>query len=71
MIEKNATSERVLNPLSYSKILRANLSKPTTLISFSLLLLITFCAIFAPFLAPTNPYDLAIVTIMDGRLAPA
>ena len=70
MIEKNATSERVLNPLSYSKILRANLSKPTTLISFSLLLLITFCAIFAPFLAPTNPYDLAIVTIMDGRLAP-
>lgn len=70
MIEKNATSERVLNPPSYVRVLRTNLSKPTTLISFILLFFIIFCAIFAPFIAPTNPYDLAIVTILDGRLAP-
>ena len=70
MIEKKATSDKALNSFSYAKMVRINLSKPTTLISFSLLSLITFCAIFAPLLAPTNPYDLATVSIMDSRLAP-
>ena len=47
-----------------------NLSQPATLVSGILLLLIALCAIFAPLIAPTNPYDLAVVSIMDGRLAP-
>ena len=32
--------------------------------------LIVFMALFAPWLAPQNPYDLATVTVMDARLAP-
>jgi peptide/nickel transport system permease protein len=33
-------------------------------------LLIAIIAIFAPWLSPTNPYDLATVDIMDSRLSP-
>lgn len=33
-------------------------------------LLISIIAIFAPWLSPTNPYDLATVDIMDSRLSP-
>jgi peptide/nickel transport system permease protein len=38
--------------------------------SFLALSLIVFMALFAPWLAPQNPYDLATVTVMDARLAP-
>ncbi len=31
---------------------------------------IIFIAIFAPFISPQNPYDLAVIDILDGRLAP-
>ena len=38
--------------------------------AFAVLLLIVFFAVFAPLLAPQNPYDLAKVTVMDARLEP-
>jgi peptide/nickel transport system permease protein len=38
--------------------------------AFAALMVIVFMALFAPFLAPQNPYDLATVTVMDARLAP-
>ena len=47
-----------------------NFSQPTTLLSGGLLFLVALCAIFAPLIAPTNPYNLAVVSIMDSRLAP-
>jgi peptide/nickel transport system permease protein len=31
---------------------------------------ICFIALFAPLISPTNPYDLAVVTVMDSRLPP-
>ena len=62
--------EDKLNSAKYKKILKANFLKPATLIPILLLAFIAGCAIFAPILAPTNPYDLAIVSIMDSRLAP-
>ncbi len=31
---------------------------------------IIFIAIFAPIISPQNPYDLGVIDIMDGRLAP-
>ena len=58
------------NNRKFTNVILKNLSQPATLVSSILLLLIAFCAIFAPFIAPTNPYDLAVVSIMDGRLAP-
>jgi|TARA_B100000959_G_scaffold5472_1_gene5686 peptide/nickel transport system permease protein len=53
-----------------TNVILKNLSQPATLVSGVLLFLIALCAIFAPLIAPTNPYDLAVVSIMDGRLAP-
>ena len=53
-----------------SATIQENFSEPTTVVSGILLLLVTICATFAPLIAPTNPYDLAVVSIMDGRLAP-
>ena len=63
-------SKEKFNTGVYSKILIKNITKPATLISLCLLFLIIFCAIFAPVLAPTNPYDLKVVSILDSRLAP-
>lgn len=37
---------------------------------FVLLVLIVFSAVFAPLIAPQNPYDLAQLDIMDSRLEP-
>ncbi len=31
---------------------------------------IALIAVFAPFISPQNPYDLAVIDIMDGRLPP-
>ena len=53
-----------------SKTMQALLSKPTTLISGFLLILIILSAVFSPLIAPTNPYDLSTVSILDGRLTP-
>ena len=58
------------NNRKFTNVTLKNLSQPATLVSGILLLLIALCAIFAPLIAPTNPYDLAVVSIMDGRLAP-
>ena len=58
------------NNRKFTNVIFKNLSQPATLVSGVLLLLIALCAIFAPLIAPTNPYDLAVVSIMDGRLAP-
>ena len=70
MIDKVSASEKGLMAFLYSKSLFRNLSNPTTLISVFLLSFIIGSAIFAPFIAPTDPYDLEVVSIMDGRLAP-
>ena len=56
--------------INNTKIILKKFTKPATLISLMLLFIIIFCAIFAPFLAPTNPYDLKIVSILDSRLSP-
>ncbi|MFT5174035.1 MAG: peptide/nickel transport system permease protein [Gammaproteobacteria bacterium] len=34
------------------------------------LVVIVFIALFAPWLSPQDPYDLAVVSIMDGRIEP-
>ncbi len=38
--------------------------------AFAVLLGIVFIALFAPWISPTNPYDLATVDILDNRLPP-
>ena len=39
-------------------------------VSFIGLVIIAFAALFAPWLSPQDPYDLAVVSVLDSRLAP-
>jgi peptide/nickel transport system permease protein len=45
-------------------------ASPVATAAFALLMMVVFMALFAPWLAPQNPYDLAKVTVLDARLAP-
>ena len=69
----NATkiiSKSALGIGTNSKIILKKFTKPATLISLTLLFFIIVCAICAPVLAPTDPYDLKVVSILDSRLSP-
>ena len=69
----NATkiiSKSALGIGTNSKIVLKKFTKPATLISLALLFFIIGCAICAPVLAPTDPYDLKVVSILDSRLSP-
>src|SRR5688500_11164244 len=52
------------------RLAREFFASPVATGAFGVLVLITFFALFAPLLAPQNPYDLAKVTVLDARLAP-
>jgi peptide/nickel transport system permease protein len=40
------------------------------MVALGMLLVIVFIALFAPLISPQDPYDLAVVSIMDSRLEP-
>ena len=52
------------------RVLREYASSKMALASAVLMLAIVLLALFAPWLAPQNPYDLSRIDIMDGRLPP-
>ena len=52
------------------RILSDFLSSPTAVFGLLLLAAILVVAIAAPFISPQNPYDLAQLDVMDGRLPP-
>ncbi len=54
----------------FRRLAREFFSSPVATGSFAVLMIIAVMALFAPLLAPQNPYDLAKVTVMDARLAP-
>jgi peptide/nickel transport system permease protein len=54
----------------FKRFVAAFFESKTALVGSALLLLILIAAIFAPVLAPQNPYDLAQLDISDTRLAP-
>ena len=44
---------------------------PMAMVAAAVALLCAICAVFAPWLAPYNPFDLAALELMDARLPPA
>jgi len=52
------------------KVLRDIRKRPTTRGAGILLACLVLLAVFAPLIAPQNPYDLATLSVMDNRLAP-
>ncbi len=63
-----APGTRVESPLR--RIVGDFVANPVAVFGLSVLSLIVLVAIFAPFLSPQNPYDLAQLDVMDGRLPP-
>lgn len=53
-----------------TRFLQGFFSSRIATFGFVLLLLILLAAIFAPWIAPQNPYDLAHLDVMDSRLEP-
>src|SRR5262244_2935597 len=45
-------------------------SNPVAVFGLALLIVIVVVAIFAPLISPQNPYDLAQLDVIDGRLPP-
>ncbi len=54
------------SPLAYSFR-----QSPTAIVAALLAFLAIFCATFAPWVAPHNPFDLASLELMDARMPPA
>ncbi|TMH17801.1 MAG: ABC transporter permease [Betaproteobacteria bacterium] len=54
----------------FRRMLSDFLSSPTAVFGLVLLAAILTVAIAAPFISPQNPYDLAQLDVMDGRLPP-
>ena len=54
----------------FQRFLSDYAESPVAVVSFVGVLVVVTIALFAPFLAPTNPYDLATVTVADKTLAP-
>ena len=53
-----------------ASILKKLRSRPTVTGSAIALAVLIILVVFAPYFAPQNPYDLANLSLMDGRLAP-
>ncbi|NBB71092.1 MAG: ABC transporter permease subunit [Alphaproteobacteria bacterium] len=43
---------------------------PVAVLGLAVVVVITLAAVFAPFITPQNPYDLAQLSILEGRLPP-
>jgi len=54
----------------FGRFARAYVESPLAVVAFILLVVIIAAAVFAPWIAPQNPYDLAQVSVMDSRLPP-
>ena len=50
--------------------LRRFLRAPTAVIGLGLMTLLVLGAVFAPQIAPQNPFDLAAIDVLDARLPP-
>ena len=54
----------------FKRFVRQFFSSRIATAGFVLLMLVLFAALFAPWLSPQNPYDLAHLDVMDSRLEP-
>lgn len=72
MTDATDTSEAAARkgPGSFSRFVKEFCASPVAVVGFVVLLGIIVCAVFAPWIAPQDPYDLAKVSILDSRLPP-
>jgi peptide/nickel transport system permease protein len=63
-------TEAVVRPSRLSLFIANFLAVPSAVIALSVFVAIALAALFAPLIAPQNPYDLMTVDIMDNLLPP-
>ena len=68
--EKDSPSAHGAAESPFRRIVADFLANPVAVFGLALLGAIVFLAMFAPLLSPQNPYDLAQLDVMDGRLPP-
>jgi peptide/nickel transport system permease protein len=66
--EARANAPKVETP--FKRFVSQYVESPLAVFAFILLLIIIGAAVFAPWIAPQNPYDLAQVSVLDARLPP-
>ncbi|MGE8590805.1 MAG: ABC transporter permease, partial [Alcaligenes sp.] len=70
----NSGRTRTVQPLAETpqraSILKKLRARPTVRGSVIALAILIILVVFAPYFAPQNPYDLANLSLLDGRLAP-
>ena len=70
----NTGRTRTVQPLAdtpkRASILKKLRARPTVRGSVIALTILVLLVVFAPYFAPQNPYDLANLSLLDGRLAP-
>ena len=54
----------------FQRIVADFFANPVATFGFGLLCVLIFAAIFAPLISPQNPYDLAQIDVVDGKLPP-
>ena len=62
-------SERAVET-PFRRIVNDFFANPVAMFGFGLLCVLIFAAIFAPLISPQNPYDLAQIDVVDGKLPP-
>ncbi|KAB7610034.1 ABC transporter permease [Amylibacter sp. SFDW26] len=60
----------------FARIMNSNMAysfkrNPVAIVSMAIFLIITLAAVFAPLIAPTDPYDPSLYDILDSELPPA
>lgn len=65
-----APAKPVREETPFRRFVREFAESKLAMVGFVVVVIIALLAIFAPFIAPQNPYDLAQLDIMDGRLPP-
>ena len=61
---------RVATPSRWRPVLREFSESPGAVVALAVCILLLFAAVFGPWLAPQNPYDLAEISFFDSRLPP-
>jgi peptide/nickel transport system permease protein len=75
-MSSSSTSATVAQPGLWARFFDSDVwysfrTSPTAIVAAVVAALCVFCAVFAPWVAPHNPFDLATLNLMDARLPPA
>jgi peptide/nickel transport system permease protein len=66
----SAASQAVAVETPFKRIVSAFFDSRIAMVAFAILVLLCLVAVFAPWIAPQNPFDLAQLDVLDARLRP-